>query len=506
MRPTFLGFETARKAIMASQKSLDIVGHNLGNVNTKGYTRQRVDLVSIATPSGGLRYSAARTALAGQGVHTPGVAQIRDPFLDRRFRELNASTEEHRTTSNILVDIENVIGSFEDKGLHDVLLDFEDKLKTFATDAPDRIEMANIALTSAKNVAQMLIDYDKKLTQIYDQSVFELETAVGDVNAIIDKLASLNQQIVNEYIATGETSLGNTVNPSYGPNELLDERNLLLDELSTYGDIKVYNNDDGSIRVEMADVTVVDGKKTTNLSMKKEQATGAVVLSFTDGNPAKFGAGAIKGYVEMINGNGPYAENSQSGEYGIPYYRSVINEFAASFSEAFNRANGAVDASGNVDFTSSRAMFVSSDGGPITAANIRVSSAWSNDPLMIARDPITDEGSLDPAQLLRLRQVFGEKIYFGAKGDFNGTLEEYISFYTNRLGQQTSFVIGQFEASGTITNSILTSRDAVSAVSLEEEGINMLNFQKWFNASSRLMTTLDEALDTIINSMGLVGR
>ncbi|HKM32592.1 MAG TPA: flagellar basal body protein, partial [Oscillospiraceae bacterium] len=198
LRPTFLAFETSRKSIMSAQKALDITGNNIGNINTQGYTRQRVDFFSVASTSGGLRYS-SRVPLAGQGVYAAGVKQVRDPFLDRRYRELQADSSTYEITAGILTDIEDVLDNIENTGLQDSILDFQEKLQAFSSGTADGIELANIARTSAQNVTQMLRDYDKKLNQIMDQTKFELSTAVDNVNSIIEKLSALNVQIKDEY-------------------------------------------------------------------------------------------------------------------------------------------------------------------------------------------------------------------------------------------------------------------------------------------------------------------
>ena len=86
MRPTFMGLETAKRGIMVNQKAIDIVGNNISNINTKGYTRQRLDSVSVHV-YGSDQYNYSSIPLAGQGVDARGVAQIRNPYLDAKFRE-----------------------------------------------------------------------------------------------------------------------------------------------------------------------------------------------------------------------------------------------------------------------------------------------------------------------------------------------------------------------------------------------------------------------------------
>lgn len=503
MRPTFLGFDTARKSIMASQKALDITGQNIANVNTKGYTRQRLDLFSVVTPSGGTRYSNSKIGLAGQGVIAAGVSQIRDPFLDKRFRDLNADTANSGIQTGILTDVENILDNIDSDGIQKALTNFRDALSTFATSSADSIELASIFSQKATQLVNVINSYDTKLTQLQEQTLFEIDANIGDLNAIANKIAVLNKAIVESYVGSGEVSLSvmgdYTVNSTYGPNELLDTRNTLLDALSTYGDIDVKTLSDGSVTVEFAGTTLVKGSKCTELTYKEESTTGALILSFTDGNDFQPKSGSLKGYVDLYNGNGCYSYDSQTGIEGIPYYKTVIDKFAQTLASAFNAMN--VDTS---DPTTPKPMFQATSGSVITAANLRSSNEWLNNPSFII--PTTQEGGLDNGHLYNLLSVFDKSVDFGEHGDFTGTFDQYISYFTNKLGQEISFQSGKYDSSLSLTSSIMDSRDSVSAVSVEEEGINMMNFQKWFNASARLMTTLDEALNTIINNMGLVGR
>ncbi len=504
MRPTFLGFETTRKSLMASQKALDITGHNISNVNTPGYTRQRVDLFSMVTTSGGTRYQASRVQCAGQGVYAAGVDQIRDPYLDKKFRELNSDTAESGIKADILTGVEDILDNIDTEGLQSALLDFQKSMQSFATDSTDRVEIASILTQSAKQLVSTINNYDYKLTQLESQTKFEIDASISDINATLAKIADLNQQIADNYVSNGDVSLSMagdyTVNATYGPNELLDTRNFLLDSLSQYGDIEVISQNDGTVNVKMGGATVVEGKKSVEVAVSEQSSTGALMLGLSSGETFIPKAGSLKGYIDMYNGNGCYAEGAQNGEQGIPYFKTVIDKFAETFATAFNEAN--VDPQ---DPSTERPLFITNDGSfTITAKNLRVSDDWIKDPLSII--PTSQDGSLDNAHVHRLLGVFDKELTFGDRNDFDGTLEGYISYYSNKIAQGIEYEGGKFEANSTLTTSILDTRDATSGVSLDEEGINMMNFQKWFNASARMMTTLDEALNTIINNMGLVGR
>ena len=122
------------------------------------------------------------------------------------------------------------------------------------------------------------------------------------------------------------------------------------------------------------------------------------------------------------------------------------------------------------------------------------------------RDENTGEVNLQNSNVLYLISQFDNKeIKFGMAHDFKGSVNEYIAFISNRLGQAIEYEESRNETAVQTVDTILDARDDVSAVQMDEEGINMLNYQKWYKASSRMVTTLDDLLDKLINGTGRVG-
>ncbi|MGL5977771.1 MAG: flagellar basal body rod C-terminal domain-containing protein, partial [Erysipelotrichaceae bacterium] len=138
----------------------------------------------------------------------------------------------------------------------------------------------------------------------------------------------------------------------------------------------------------------------------------------------------------------------------------------------------------------------------IDASNITVSSEWLDDPSFILKD-LDNAGSLDNTHILDLISKLEGK---GNIPGFEGSFADFIDSYVTTLGQDKSYVSGRFDASYAIITDLENKRDAISAVSLDEEGANLMVFDKAYKATSRLMTTFDEALDVLINKTGLVGR
>ncbi len=537
MRPTFLGFETQKRTLQISQKCLDITGNNISNINTPGYTRQRVDLYAMyVSGNQSLRWSSNTNNLSmtGQGVNAYGVSQLRDMYIDKRYRENIAVEAESEKTVDILSDVEDVLDNIDTDGLQHFTEQFFKALQDYSVERPDAVETATIAANSAKNLCQILNYYDGKLREVEDTYVSELEDTVGYVNNLMKEMNTLNKKLREEQLHY----------PSeYGPNELHDQMNLYIDELANYGDISVTKNADGTYSVDMVGIRVVDGEnlKTNSLVMQDYYKNGnQAFLNFESGEEVNLHSGVLKSYIDMLNGNGVYATGRQNGIHGIAYYKTAIDEFARTIAQTFNSANGA-------DEDPARQMFVGYPSGEqdptadlnhdgkldighsqvlITAGNIHVSTVWLQNPTMIGMTKKIDEftgkaiygydeikenadnpeANLQNTNVLYLLSKFEDgNIKFGNENDFRGDVYQYISFLSDRLGESISYETSRYETAVTTVDTLLDARDEVSAPQMDEEGINMLNYQKWFSASSRMLTTLDDALDKLINGTGRVG-
>ena len=525
----------SKRTIQLSQKALDITGSNLSNSKVEGYTRQQVDIgSSYLNHTNYWQTTTSKMSLAGQGAIGIGVDQVRDPYIDKRYRESTPFVAEYSTKSDILKEVETVLDNITTEGLSNSLDTFKDALSKYASQ-PDNEELASIVRNQAFNMTNLLHTYRADLEDLKLTNLEALETSIEDTNNIIERIVNYNKSIVKEYasMALEKYAKGDSVTGSYGPNEMLDERNLLLDELSYKGSINVYNNADGSVRVLMDGVEIINGEKYEKLYMKSSTkiegefeselqrdyaAYDAAVLRWTSGDEAKFSTGELKAYTDILNGNGVYATGYQNDSYGIPYYESTMDAFAHTFGNFLNYFNGAVDENGVV-IDKDRLLFCTNDykngdaayeDVDMTMDNIRIADTWMEDATMIGEVKNEKSGiwelSLDGNHINRLIENINKKqLDFGGRGDYEGTVYDYLLFISNRIGQNIDYYDSRHEAAFATSNALLDSRDAVSGVSETEEGINMLTYQNWYNASSRLMTALDDALDRLINNTGRVG-
>ena len=517
MRPTFLAFQTASRALAASKAHIDITGNNIANVNTEGFTRQRVDLSSISSSSYTQRY-AVPGATMGYGVEVSGITQTRDPFLDSRFRTQNAESSQYDTILKGLNDLEGIFDEIENTGLQSEMSNFINQLQILSQ-SPTSADFALVARTAAQKVTQILNIYSHQTEQVREQQIFDLENVVidNDFNTTVKGIASLNQQIREE------VTHGNV------PNELYDKRNILIDKLSALAPIRVTTQPEKiseGLTIENLNISLVDPTSGTTIGLIQNGLYNTLTTAEKDGElrihiNQSFGdapkditsyitSGTIKGHLDLINGRGAYATGAQNTFRGTLYYKSAMDTFAGNFAELMNNLNK-VDPTNPAD--PDKPLFETNDGSAaITAGNIRISEDWVNDPSYITTTRVTSpSGGAD--NILRMISALNGKMDFRMDPKnplspvlFTGTTGEYLSGLSGELALDVELNTNFSDTANNVLYTLSNSRDSISGVSLDEEGINLMAYQKSYNAAARYFTVLDEAVDKIINGMGIVGR
>lgn len=280
MASSFMGLYVQRDALNIAQKALDIVGNNMSNIHTKGYSRQRVDICSVGYAKGTLGYSNA-IDLAGRGAEAVGITQIRNRLYDREVRSYSGDLCKTGAKADALSRIEDIFDSIEadtkDTDGKDLGVSFSSlvsKLKyalnSYSTDNADRSTMANNTLNAARSVIESINKYAGDINKVSEQVIGDTRTTVDRINAIFEQMGNLNKEIKAGYISMGNiTSDMNNyrVQSQYGPLELKDKMNLLLDELSQYGNIDFNEENDGTFTVKFADNIVVKDKYYAQMAM-----------------------------------------------------------------------------------------------------------------------------------------------------------------------------------------------------------------------------------------------
>jgi flagellar hook-associated protein 1 FlgK len=503
LRSTFLGYKTATSALKVNQNHMDVVGQNISNINTKGYTRQRLDISSVAFNTSNLKYGTPGPII-GQGVNATGVSQFRDAFLDLRYRMETAKAGSEQVQLEALRDLESV---FDEISMDKLDAQFSDLLTQLhsLTSSPSDPVMEGVVRTSAEILTQMFNDYSRDIETIYNQQLNYLENgAVEKVNELTKNIAKLNQQIKESNISG---------NPAL---ELNDERNMLIDELANYIDIEVEiiplpigggkEIDELVIRLSGTTYELVNRNNSNEIATKKENGIINIELTGeTDPITDSIKGGQIDGYLKFLNGKGEFATAEDITAYenaavvkGVQYYSNMLDLLANQFATTMNSLN--TDAGGGELF---------GGGVPITAGNIKIHDGWASATKSYIENTTLDlpgdnTGAVD--NILRMINAFKtDETFTTTEGNalFKGTFQEFLSYTTTKLNLQTADVQISFDTYSETQFHIDYARSSMSSVDLNEEGVNLLQYSKSYNAAARLMTTLDEMLETLINRMGV---
>lgn len=280
---TFGTFGTARLGIYASQKALEVVGNNISNINTPNYTRQVLNQKALHV--GGVdHYTMTSDVRVGAGVLVTGVSQLRDPYLDIRYRNemsnVGAADAKLAGLEQLAAIFDEVgMGENEDGVLYRALNDLFEQIQSQNTSGAGRDEYNNITRGSAEEVVRWFNDYAKQLETLKKNHEKAYRQDVDRVNKVLTGIRDLSEQIRKEQIHGGDAL------------ELKDERNALIDELSQYMRIHVTYTDEDigagmiveKLKIEMADknsvlggIPLIDGVYGAQISImpKMEQAMG----------------------------------------------------------------------------------------------------------------------------------------------------------------------------------------------------------------------------------------
>ncbi len=305
LRSTFYSFTTALRGLNTAQKQLDVTGQNISNVSTAGYTRQRADVYSAAASGYGDRYGTRSSTMVGQGSVISQISQCRDQFLDVRFRREAANLGEENAKLDSMEDISLIFDEIENEGLMTSFNDFVSKLQSLANNA-ESSEFDSIVRDAATTLAKQFNYYAKQLETVREEKEYNLKEVTGKtLNDLMGNIANLNKSI-REVQSNGGSAL-----------ELKDERNLLLDELSSYIKLDVkYDPKEiaGGIVVEDVTINMVgeDGSKeplifndtasTFNIKTTSQDGTDKAIVTIDNSAlPAKQAVSTINNLLKTIS-------------------------------------------------------------------------------------------------------------------------------------------------------------------------------------------------------------
>ncbi|MEK4497057.1 flagellar hook-associated protein FlgK [Ureibacillus sp. FSL W8-0352] len=541
MRSTFMGLETSKRGIFTQQSALYTTGHNIANANTVGYSRQRVNMEpTLGYPGMGL--NAPKTAgFIGTGVKAGSVQRIRDEFIDRQYRQETNKLGYWDSKAKAIAQMEDIMSEPSEYGLDEAFRMFWSALQDVSTN-PEDTAARKVAIQRAVHLADSFNYIETQLKQIQGNLGNEIKVSVADINSILEQIADINRQI-------------QAVEPNgYVPNDLYDQRDLLVDKLNEYLPVSIERIPSGGNASKVAEgslkITLNTGKKDASgkpIEIVLVDGRNAATLKAIDTNGTEVDGvvdniGTSDTYylfqhLEIVEANGnvttvqkgefeefkgklvslidSYGYETEKGYY--PEMLSNLKKLADAFIEVFNTVHEAGYTLGTDDQPSPTGItFFERDA----TGQVKVRDEIINNPNLLAASDVEDEEgngkwALILANLQSMPMANGAEVgteviqvtlTLSPDIDLDGAT--FQSFYQGLVGQLG--VDGQKANllktnSETIRLTVENNRASMSSVSLDEEMTDMIRFQQAYNASARMITVIDETLDKIINGMGRVG-
>ncbi len=548
MAESFYGLNVAVRGLFSAQRNLDTVNHNLNNINTPGYSRQQS--IQVASRPMAL---ADGTGMMGTGSDVTGVKRVRDEYLDFKYWSENLSYGEWTAKKEVLSDIEVTFNEPSDSGFTVIMGDFFSSMQELAKD-PSSAAVRSLV----KQRGVTLTNYFNSMASHFDEMQkdvnYRIQTKVEEVNSYATQIQQLNRQI---YITELD---GNTANDMRDQRTLLVDKLSKLINIDANEVVTGYSSDgreDKHFVVTISGKALVDHftisklaleQRSTAQKVNEEDIGNLYNIKWADGNTLSIKGGELRGYLDVRDGNEGYVNpvnNAVSPTYkGIPFYQKKLNEFVRTFARAFNE--GYIDADGDRTFDTgengtghaagygynstvngtrfftmkgegnlpiSSTSFLSDAVDPahptdppdpadvydlydnITAKNFSVSSDILNNYNLIATSDVSGEaGNIE---------VLNELLSFRRDTDMfsEGAPEDYMKSLVATLGIDAEQAGNYGDNQEVVVNQIINRRQSDSGVSIDEEMTNLVKFQQAYSASAKMIQTMSEIYDTLINRL-----
>lgn len=615
MAGLFDTFTIAKRGLNVQQSAINTTSHNIANANTIGYSRQR-SVAEATKPFGGMsRFDAVITGQVGTGAEITSIQRIRDYFIDYQVRSESGTSGYYTQASETLSKVEDVFGEPSDTGIQELINKFFNSFQEVSK-SPDKSDVKTVALQNASSLADALNYTYNQLKKSCEDSQSLLKANVTDVNSYLNQINELNKQI-RSISAVGQT-----------PNDLMDKRDNLLDELSykfgvkvdrdsletinlssteypdsplvksnpndtdyyrlsyiknatfdkTTGDVKVDYYPLGNENSEVKSFTITGGNQeiadklneSKILIGDKDGIVGTTVTTtdtvtgkttttttpFTTTSASEVSKKLFQTYkhenddsgkainnVDNNNVKGEIAAN-QSVQNKIEKYMDSLDRLAAGLAYSVNAIQtGSLDDSKSTQGLSNNLIFVTydessqsntdSDKG-ITAKNIRINSKLLKDPTLLNCNTTSTSGEGDGKRANAIANLSSVKMNLSSIGDTEdlskmdratflskvgisgfkdstslnlnaktdgSTVDTYYKSIINNLSVEIQEANRQVNNQASVLSNLQDQKSSVSGVSLDEEMTNLIQFQHAYQANAKIISTVNELLDVVINGL-----
>ena len=554
----FSTLSSAKLGLLAQQLAIEVTGQNVANVETEGYSRQDVSF-EANTPRGHIKYGGLHQL--GTGVRIASIERAHDQFLFTQIMDEGDLTGSTEVKKEIFEQLEVLFNEGSGRSLNDALSLFFSSIHDLATNArglPERVDL----ISKAEHLASTFNQTGNQLFTIQRNIDATIETEVAEINTLTTQIGKLNESIH-----------ANEPTSQYKANDLRDNRDRLVKELSKKIDIQLVQESDNQISLTLKDGTALVLKDqvfdlSTSINANNESFNDVYIDSgsTTKNITSTIKGGELRGYLDMRDTkvesvldkmnilSGSFIQEFNSihregfgidGSSGLDFFTPLdvtvdhdadntgmavvsmtnaspttvsVDEFEIAFTDSneFTLNNLTTNASsGTFTFTTGSTFNIkdgfavaisgtAASGDKVTfsvsedaASLMSVSSTITADGQKIAAGTTTngDGGNALLMANLQNELVFNSVTWSSESGSF--TFDEYYNAVVSTIGIESFSAQAILRQQEGVMLQLNSRRESISGVSIDEEMIKMIKFQQAYNASARMISMVDEMLDTL---------
>jgi flagellar hook-associated protein 1 len=456
---------TAISGLNAAQKAVDITSQNIANANTEGYSRQSIQQSSVAATTAPSVYTSGNNTVIG-GVQITGVLRIHDEFLEQARVNAGATSQALSAQSTALSRAEGLLNEPGENGIQTVLDQFYSSWHDLAQNPGDATSTAaagTVVIQRGRAVVNQLKFVATGVSDQWDNQFEQLKSAVTDINQAASDLAVVNQRILEGKVA------GRPI------NELLDSRDRLARTLGELGGARAVATSDGTVNVLINGNSIVSGSYAQKLTV-----SGATSLGGAAADPPRVTLGSSTIPVS----SGKIAGILAATGTDLVTFSAQVDNVANALRDAVNT----VHAQGYTLAGDPGGDFFTGNG----AANLSVAVTDGNQ-LAVAGEP----GVVDGANALKIADLALDQNAAAVLGGPGPSVQ--LRSLAGDVGTKLQGLQNANSVQTTVLNAAEQAVEADSGVSIDEEMTNLLQYQRAYQASARVITTVDEMLDTLVN-------
>ena len=473
----YSSLEIGKRSLIASKIALDLTSNNIANVNTDGYSR-RIASTSEAEPL------ATGNGFIGTGVLIDKIKNYREDFFDKEIRATDSRKSGFDKDTEILQRVQAILAEPSDLGMNELVSNFLNQFEDLSL-KPEDISLRQNVLMIAQRLVDRSHEIAQQFTDLKEELVNTAQTNIDKANGLIKDIATLNNEIQKAY--------------SYdkaGAQSYIDERENKLEELAKIVKVTRTDGNYGSINVFLNGNNIITGSVFSPLKLREKinQISGESSLQ-----------------LFKINGdNSESLVNVDGGELAsiFKHYNTTLNEkskksdssLARNFNDFLNALVNKINNFTNKGYdlnsqpsTPLGTNFFEPNANGVSASTIELSNDVKDKPKNIPLSSKPNEpGNSEIAR--NIARIAVDKNFLN-----NMTPSEYYTSIIGALGQMSKTAKDSFATSSTVAEQLSNQRESIIGVNLDEEAINLIKFQKSFEASSRIISTTNSILTTLVN-------